>query len=301
MSKAEKSANDVLRLGGLPFVRANCLGNDFIIFDGRAQPLSLTTDQVQLLVDRHLGIAGDQVLTLLHSSRANTYLRIQNVDGREVNACGNATRCVARLLFDEGAESVVTIETPAAILTATRISPSAISVDLGAPNFDWRTIPLSENLQSDRSGLSWSLDGQIVVEQPMILSMGNPHAVYFVDDLAGIPVASIGSQLEVNPLFPQGANIGFVQVISRHEVRLRVWERGAGLTLACGTGSAAAVVAGASRGLIDRNVTVVLDGGELSVEWRSDDHVVTQGSTAIICRGELAHDLDAAVKTIRPA
>ena len=224
----------------------------------------------------------DQVLALEHSMRGDVFMRIWNNDGGEVTACGNATRCVAWLLMRERNQDSVKIETEAGLLLAQRSSQDLISVDMGSPLLKWEEIPLAERM--DTRGIDVKL-GPIdapYLQLPGAVSMGNPHCVFFVDSLDDINVEAIGPLVEGHPLFPEKTNVGFAQLISRSEIRLRVWERGAGLTKACGTGACAAVVAGVRKTLLDRKCLVHVDGGELVIEWReTDDHVIMTGPVEI--------------------
>jgi diaminopimelate epimerase len=210
-------------------------------------------------------------------------MAIRNADGGESAACGNATRCVAALLMAQSGADEAVIETAAGILVG-RGEAEGITVDMGAPRLKAHEIPLSENIDTLHLPLSAG-----PVSDPAACSMGNPHATYFVPDVAAVDIAAIGPGLEHHALFPERANIGFAQVMGRDRIRLRVWERGAGLTLACATGSCAAVVNGVRRGLLDRRVTCTLDGGSLIVEWRKDDdHVLMTGPVAVAFTGMLS-------------
>ncbi len=280
------------------FRKVNGLGNDFVVFDARRAALSWTPRQAQLLADRHIGIGGDQVLTLRPSERADVYMQIQNIDGSEVNACGNAARCVARLLWEEEAyqsRAQVRIETAAGVLSA-ELAAGGVSLDLGEPRFEWQHVPLSRPVDTLHVDLTWGPAGAPVVHDAVALNMGNPHAVFFVDDVSRLPIEEIGPSLEHHAWFPQRANIGFAQVLSRSGIRLRVWERHAGLTRACGTGACAALVAASRRGLTGRSATLYLDGGALEIDWRDNNHVITTGATMVGFDGTLAPDLIARLR-----
>jgi diaminopimelate epimerase len=209
-------------------------------------------------------------------------MRIRNADGGEVEACGNASRCVADLVMRETGRDNIVIETVAGLLDAQRASGGRIAVDMGVARLDWRDIPLAEPQDTARLALSLG-----PLKDPVAVSMGNPHAVFFVDDAEGVDLKSLGPVLEHHKLFPERANIGVAQVIDRGRIRLRVWERGTGITLACGTGACAALVAAARRGLTDRKAIVVVDGGELEIEWLNDGHVLMTGPVAVSFTGEL--------------
>ena len=269
---------------GLPFTKMHGLGNDFVVFDARRAPLALDGAQVRAIADRRTGVGCDQ-LVLLEAPRngaTDAYLRFWNQDGGEVAACGNGTRCAARLLMDEtGAEQVV-LETDAGPLAAHEAGAGQVRVDMGPARLDWREIPLARAMDTLHVTV-----GTGSLSDAVAVNMGNPHAVFFVDDAEAVPLAEIGPQLETDPLFPERANIGVAQRITDDRLRLRVWERGVGLTQACGTGACAAAVAGARRGLTERSVAVILDGGELGIVWREDGHVEMTGPTAASFTGVL--------------
>ncbi len=273
---------------GLPFIKMHGLGNDFVIIDGRVTPVEIDADAARRIADRHTGVGCDQLIVLgaAGNADAQAFMTIRNADGGESAACGNATRCVAALLMNENGTDQAIIETEAGILVSEG-APDGITVDMDAPRTDWREIPLAD----DHDTLHLPLQSGPVAD-PAACSMGNPHATFFVDDVAGIEIATIGPGLEHDPIFPERANIGFAQVVAADRMRLRVWERGAGLTSACATGASAAVVNGVRRGLLGRRVTCILDGGELAVEWReSDNHVLMTGPIAVAFTGLIPPDL----------
>jgi diaminopimelate epimerase len=226
----------------------------------------------------------DQLLILEPPANgsADVFLRIRNHDGGEVGACGNGTRCVASLVMGELGRDAIVIETAAGLLQAKAAGADRVTVDMGAARLGWDEIPLSE----ERDTLHLDVTNGPLVD-PVGVNMGNPHAVFFVDDVESLPLAELGPPLEHHPLFPERANIGAAQLIGPDRLRLRVWERGAGLTRACGSGACAAAVAAARRGLTGRKVEVVLDGGSLVVEWREDGHVEMTGPVATAFTGEL--------------
>ena len=213
-------------------------------------------------------------------------MRFWNSDGEEVSACGNGTRCVGWLLMQASGQDQAVIETKAGRLVATRAGERLVSVDMGKPGLDWRDIPLAAAHDTVTLDVKLS-EERALATAPGCVSMGNPHVVFFVDDVDAAPIASAGPAIERHPLFPQQVNAGFAQVLGRDRIRLRVWERGSGLTKACGTGACAALVAAARRDLTDRTATLVLDGGELLIEWRDDDHVIMTGPAAVDFTGEL--------------
>ena len=272
------------------------LGNDFVVVDARRAPFVVTATGACALANRHTGVGFDQLIIVEPPTdqRATAFMRIRNADGGEVSACGNATRCVARLLFEQGAEGAVIIETSAGLLTAQPADNGSqnYTVDMGSARDGWQDIPLATACDTDHLPLALG-----PLSDPVAVNVGNPHAVFFVADAAAVPLAQLGPDLEHDPLFPERANIGVAQIIDRGCLRLRVWERGAGLTQACGTGACAAVVAAHRRGLTDRKVTVTLDGGDLDIEWRTDGHVAMTGPTSVSFTGAFDDALLAATET----
>ncbi len=272
-----------------PFVKMHGCGNDFAVFDERAGPLGLTPDRAAAIANRHTGAGCDQVIAIEPAGLgADAFMRIRNPDGSEAGACGNATRCVAWLLATESGRKRQVIRTISGDLVAELHPDGQVTVDMGPVRLDWRDVPLARAMDT--------LDLDLAVgpvSHPAAASMGNPHATFFVADMAAIPIAEIGPVLEHHPIFPQRANIGFVQVLGPDRLRLRVWERGAGLTLACGSGACAALVNAARRGLTGRAATVLVDGGELRIAWREDGHVLLTGPVATSFSGQI--DLGALV------
>jgi len=266
------------------YFKMNGCGNDFVIIDARSRgSLPLSQAQARAIADRETGLGCDQVIAVERSIRGDAYMRMWNADGGEIEACGNATRCVAWLLMEEGGAVSRRIETPAGMLYAERAGEQRITVDMGSPLLRWEEIPLSRAMDTVR--LDYAIGG---LAAPGAVNMGNPHAVFFVDDVSTIPVESIGPQVEHDPLFPQKANVGFAEVRSPEQIRLRVWERGVGLTKACGTGACAAVVAAHRQGRTGRKVEVLVDGGSLEIEWRAgDDRVLMTGPIELEASGEL--------------
>jgi diaminopimelate epimerase len=271
---------------GRPFLKMNGLGNDFVVVETRTAPFQPSPDQVRAIADRARGVGCDQLIVVEPAEGADARVRFWNADGEEVGACGNGTRCVGWLLMQASGKDEAVIETAAGRLLAKRAGERLVSVDMGAPRLDWQEIPLRE--PQDTRALSVSLyDHPALALAPGSVSMGNPHVTFFVDDIDAAPVTQAGPVVERHPLFPEQVNVGFAQVLDRGRIRLRVWERGAGLTKACGTGACAALVAAARRDLTDRAATLVLDGGELFIDWRADDHVIMTGPAAVDFAGEL--------------
>ncbi len=243
--------------------------------DSRREALALSGPRIAALSDRPTGIGCDQFITLEPSARADLFMRIHNSNGTEAGACGNATRCVAAILHEETGRELVHIETISGVLPAI-ITASGIKIDMGVPGLRWSDIPLAH----ETGTLHLPLEGD-----PAAVSMGNPHATLFVPDIAQAPITTLGPALERHALFPQHANIGFAQVLAPDRIRLRVWERGAGLTRACGSGACAALVNAHRRGLTGRHARLELDGGPLTIEWRPDNHVLMTGPAVLAFQG----------------
>ena len=269
------------------------LGNDFVVIDARAgKPgagIAIGDAVAAAIADRHTGIGCDQLIVVEDApgADADAFMRIRNADGGEVNACGNATRCVGAVLLGESGADTVRIRTGADLLTVTRADGGLVTVDMGVPRLGWDDVPLAMaadtlHLDLERGPLA----------DPAAASMGNPHATFFVDDADAVPISVLGPELEVDPMFPERANIGIAQMLAPDRMRLRVWERGAGLTPACGTGACAAVVNASRRGLANRRMVVEMDGGELLIDWREDTgHVFMTGPAETSFAGVIAPDL----------
>ena len=268
----------------LPYLKMNGLGNDFVVLDARAGEILLSRRQIVAVSDRENGIGCDQLIVMENDGLdgVDLFMRIYNAEGGEVDACGNATRAIAGLVAGETGADAVTIRTNAGILTA-RIHGDLVTADMGAPRFAWDQIPLAEPF-ADTTGIELQI-GPIdapMLHTPSVVNVGNPHAIFWVDDLDAHDLQKFGPMLENHPIFPQRANITLAQVISDDRIRVRVWERGAGLTLACGTAACATAVAAARKGLTGRTVTVELPGGPLAIEWRkTDDHILMTGPWAL--------------------
>ena len=266
------------------FAKMHGCGNDFVVFDERSGALGLTVIRAAAIADRRTGIGCDQLIVIEPAPDAavDAFMRIRNPDGREAGACGNATRCVVDLLARETGRDQLTIRTIAGDLPSWRLKDGRVRVDMGFVRLGWQDVPLVRAMDT----LHLPLEAAGLAD-PAGCSMGNPHATFFVPDIAAVPIAAIGPGLEQDDIFPDRANIGFVQVLAPDRLRLRVWERGAGLTLACGSGACAALVNAHRRGLADRRATVLVDGGELEIEWRADDHVWMTGPVATTFTGEI--------------
>ncbi len=270
------------------FLKMHGLGNDFVVIDARTQPYAPTEAEVRSIADRKTGVGCDQFILIepAKSPDAHAFMRIHNADGGEVEACGNASRCVGWLLLEETGKESIVFETVAGLLEARRASRDLITVDMGPARLEWTAIPLAQPV--DTLHLPISQGG---VSDPVAVNMGNPHAVFFVPDADAVPIAEIGPGLEHHPLFPERANVEFASIESPTRIRMRVWERGAGVTRACGTGACATLVAAARRGLTDRKADVVLDGGTLTIEWLDDGRVLMTGPVAVSFTGRLSASL----------
>ncbi len=272
-------------MSGRSFIKMHGLGNDFVVVDARREAFPLSAEAARAIADRRRGVGCDQLIVLEppRCGGADVFMRILNADGGEVEACGNGTRCVAALLMRETGRGGATIETLAGVLKAEAAGDDLVRVDMGEAKCGWRDIPLAEERDTLHLGLTLG-----PFEDPVAVSIGNPHAVFFVEDAAAAPLEDFGSRLEHHPLFPARANIGAAAITGKDCLRLRVWERGVGLTRACGSGACAAAVAAARRGLTGRRVDVRVDGGPLSIEWRDDGHVTMTGPVATSFTGVLA-------------
>ena len=273
----------------IPFRKMNGLGNDFVVLDARTRALALRADAVRAIADRKEGIGCDQIIALEPSRHADVFMRIWNADGGEVGACGNAARCVAALVAAERGRPDVSIETESGVLGANVNRDGSVTIDMGAPRFAWNEIPLAEPFHDTRRiELQIGPIDDPVLHSPAVVNVGNPHALFFVDDVAAHDLAKFGPMLEHHPIFPERANISLVQVLSPEHLKVRTWERGAGLTRACGTAACAAAVAAARRGLAGRKVKVSLPGGDLLIEWREcDGHILMTGPYALDFEGTL--------------
>jgi diaminopimelate epimerase len=266
------------------FIKMNGLGNEIVVVDMRGQAGAITAAEARAAAQPD-GAPYDQLMTL-HTARTpgtDGYVRIYNNDGSEAGACGNGMRCIAELLFEETGKRALTFETKAGLLACWKdAEPQVSTVDMGAPRFAWHEIPLAEATDDTRAlDLQIGPVDQPILRAPSAVSMGNPHAIFWVDDVHGYDLAKLGPQLEHHPIFPERANISLAQVVSRQHIVLRTWERGAGLTRACGSAACAAAVAAARLQRTGRAVTVTLPGGDLRIEWRErDDHVLMTGPVA---------------------
>ena len=279
-----RNAANIPTMERMRYFKMNGCGNDFVIIDARSRgSLPLSQAQARAIADRQSGLGCDQVIAMERSIRGDAYMRMWNSDGGETDACGNATRCVAWLLMEEGGAVSRRIETPAGMLYAERAGDKIITVDMGSPLLRWEEIPIARAMDTTR--LDFSAGGY---DAPGAVNMGNPHVVFFVNDVRAAPIETLGPNIEHDAMFPQGVNVGFAEVRSPEQIRLRVWERGTGLTKACGTGACAAVVAAHRQNRTGRKVEVLVDGGSLEIEWRAgDDRVLMTGPIELEATGEL--------------
>jgi len=272
---------------GRPFTKMHGLGNDFVIVDAREQPFTPSADALRRIADRHRGVGYDQLIAIQPGEGEFTAkLTFWNADGSESGACGNGTRCVASLLLQERTEKWVMLQSIAGTLTCRREDDGRMTVDLGHARSDWKEIPLAK--KTDTRTLAFAKGP---LKDPAALSLGNPHVTFFVDDAEKVDLASLGPQIEHDPLFPQRVNVGIAQLVGPDELRVRVWERGVGITEACGTGASAAAVNASRRGLVGRKVKTRLDGGELSIWWREYNHVEMTGPVSFSFTGTLGPEL----------
>lgn len=278
-------------MSGLSFLKMHGLGNDFVVLDARRRALAPDPGTVRALADRRTGIGCDQLVVLERPQcGGDVFVRFWNQNGEEVSACGNATRCAARLLMEETGREAVTIETRAGTL-ACRLAPGGlVAADMGVPSFDWGRIPLARPM--DTRALDYRKGG---LERPAAANVGNPHAVFFVDDMGAYDLSILGPEIEHDPLFPERINVSLAQVVGPERIEARVWERGAGLTLACGTAACAVLACAARLGHTGRSTEVALPGGSLFVEWRADEHLIMTGPAALSFRGETGPDLLAGI------
>lgn len=271
------------------FFKMNGLGNDFVVVDARAHNFQISAAAATRIGDRHRGVGFDQLLVIEPAKGGgDAVMRIWNPDGSMAEACGNGARCVADLLLKETGKTNVTLLTAGGLITCSRTDDGRVTVDMGEPKLDWQDIPLAERMDTRTLDIKVGPIDAPVLFGPSAVNMGNPHCIFFVENAEAHDLKKIGPMIEHHPLFPERANISLAQVKSKSEIRLRVWERGAGMTLACGSAACATAVAAARRRLADRKVRIWLDGGPLDIEWREDNHVLMTGPTELNFRGELS-------------
>lgn len=274
----------------MQFTKWHGLGNDFVIVNGMKEDISDYHQQALSICDRNFGIGADGLVVLLPSDIADFKMRIFNSDGSEADMCGNATRCVARYLYENKLtdKTIITLDTLAGIITPELIFENdklkTVKVDMGEPRLKPAQIPINSPEPEQVVNIPLEVDGEIY--QITCVSMGNPHCVIFVDDIHKVNLSAIGPKIETHPAFPKKTNVEFLQIIDRQTIRMRVWERGAGITKACGTGASAALVAAVLNGHTNRQATIILDGGNLFLEWADNNHIYKSGPAVEVFRGK---------------
>lgn len=269
---------------GLGFMKMHGAGNDFVVIDSRGRGAVVTPALARALGDRNRGVGFDQLAEIRDSDSADFALDFWNNDGSRAGACGNATRCVADYMMRQLGKDAISLVTARGGLSALRLPDGRVSVNMGPPQLDWQSVPLAQAVDT----LHLPLAGD-----PVAVGMGNPHCVMFVDDAEAVDLPAIGPRYEHDPLYPQRTNVEFASLTAPDRLRMRVWERGAGITLACGSGACATAVAAHLRGLTGRRVTLDLDGGVLEIDWR-DDGVWMNGPVAHVFDGQLSPEFLAA-------
>jgi diaminopimelate epimerase len=273
----------------IAFRKMNGLGNDFVVIDARSHPIALSDAQAKAIADRTTGIGCDQVIVMERSSLADVKMRIWNAEGGEVESCGNASRCIADIVMDEKSATSATIDTKGGFLVGTRAGHLQVSMDMGKPRFDWDQIPLSEKFADTRHiELQVGPIDAPLMHSPSVVNVGNPHCIFWVKDLNVVNLGRVGPMLENHPLFPQRANIEMARVVARDHVIVNVWERGAGLTKACGTAACAVMAAGFRIKIIDRAARVTLPGGDLMMS-------ISEETGHVIMAGPLSYDFEGVI------
>jgi diaminopimelate epimerase len=272
----------------LKFTKMHGLGNDFVVLDALTQPLALDARQLRFLADRHFGVGCDQILLVEPPRQPDTdfYYRIFNADGGEVEQCGNGARCFVRYVRKRGltTKTAIRVGTLGGVIVPRLEADGQVTVDMGVPHFEPSKIPFL----APKQALTYTLDVDKIVCEISVLSIGNPHAIQIVADVDRAPVTTQGSLIEAHARFPQRVNAGYMQIVDRSHIRLRVYERGAGETLACGSGACAAVVAGVMRGLLDQRVLVTTRGGDLGISWAgAGQSVLMTGPAATVFESEI--------------
>ena len=263
---------------GLPFLKMHGLGNDFVIIDARATEILITAETARAIGHRNFGVGCDQLAVLTTSSEADVDVAFWNSDGSMAEACGNASRCIGRLIMEESGKGIVSLRTNRGILPVQDVDGNFLTVNMGQPQLTWSDVPLAQDV--DLTMLP--IDGT-----PGAVGIGNPHCVFVVDDFESMDLPKLGAFYEHHALFPERTNVEFIKILDSQNIRMRVWERGGMITLACGSGACAAVVVAHRKGLTEREVTVHLDGGPLMISWR-DDGVWMTGTTQLVFSGTLS-------------
>jgi diaminopimelate epimerase len=270
---------DSINSNNLPFMKMHGLGNDFVVIDAREGEVALSKKIISGIADRHFGVGFDQ-LAVISKGEFDAHLTFYNADGSGSLACGNATRCIARYLMDETSKENLILTTMHGQIPAVDLGNGVTSVNMGKPGLEWNKVPLSENIPT----LELPIEGS-----PTATGMGNPHCTFFVEDAEKINLEEMGPKFENHPLFPERTNVQFASIIARDQIRMRVWERGAGVTLASGSSSCATAVAANRKGLTEKKVQIELDGGILSVDWREDGVWMT-GPTMQVFTGSFSEE-----------
>ena len=263
---------------GLPFLKMHGLGNDFVIIDARTSDWPVTAEMARAIGHRYFGVGFDQLAVLTRSDVADVDVAFWNSDGSTAGACGNASRCIGQILLDETGKESVSLRTERGILPVVTTQDGVVSVNMGHPQLTWEEVPLAEDVDL----INLPIEGT-----PGAAGMGNPHCVFVVDDAEAVDLPTLGPKYEYHPLYPERTNVEFIQVLDRNTLRMRVWERGGMITLACGSGACAAAVVAHRKGLTERAVTIHLDGGPLQIDWR-DDGVWMTGATQLVFQGVLS-------------
>ena len=279
-------------LAGHHFRKMNGAGNEFVVLDLRASGAKMTPAAAKFIAAPATGPGCDQVITIENQDDADIYfMGVWNADGSQVGACGNAARCVGWLLMEETGTDEISFATGGGEIQASRISSDRIAVDMGEPKFQWRDIPLAEQCDDTRFvDVKLGPIDNPVLWGPSAVNIGNPHCIFFVDDAEAQAIDRFGPLIEHHPMFPERVNVSVAQILSKHAIRLRVWERGAGMTKACGSAACAALAAAHRRRLTARKAVVTLDGGDLAIEWRDDNHIIMTGPFELEGEGELPAD-----------
>ncbi len=276
----------------LHFRKMNGLGNDFVVLDARKTPIAISEAQARAIADRKSGIGCDQLIVMENSPIADVRMRIWNAEGGEVPSCGNASRCVADLMFDELGVTATTIDTKGGFLLAKKAGDHLITIDQGMPKFDWKDIPLSEVFADTRHiELQVGPIDAPLLHSPSVVNVGNPHCIFWVNDLDVVDLSRVGPMLEHHPLFPERANISLAKVVARDHVLLKVWERGVGLTQACGTAACATMAVGHRIKIIDAKCRITLPGGDLFMSVNDEGHIIMTGPAALDFEGTLPEGL----------
>ena len=266
-----------------PFIKMHGLGNDFVIIDSRNNNYLIDEDAIKLISNRRFGVVCDQVIEMRNSKAADIFMKIYNSDGSEAEACGNASRCVAGILFASIPKKKISIETISGIINAESEVNGNIKVDMGKPKFLWQEIPLSENIQEINFD-------QFFLKNGLAVNVGNPHIVFFVKNLSKIDIGKVGPYIETHKLFPERVNVEICQVINDNKIKALIWERGVGKTLACGSGACAVLVAAYKHGLTKEKAEIHLDGGSLNISWNisTDEHVIMSGPVNVSFLGDFS-------------